>query len=105
MLRTMCPAMEINYTIFRFQNVYGVGQSLKNPYTGILSVFSTLMLENKPMNIFEDGLESRDFINVKDIAKGVIDSIENERSNGETINLGSGISTSVIEIAEILKKH
>ena len=43
---------------------------------GILSVFSTLMLENKPVNIFEDGLESRDFINVKDIAKGVIDSIE-----------------------------
>ena len=105
MLRTMCPAMGIDYTIFRFQNVYGIGQSLKNPYTGILSVFSTLMLENKPVNIFEDGMESRDFINVKDIARGVIDSIENERSNGETINLGSGINTSVIEIAEILKKH
>ena len=105
MLKTMCPAMGIDYTIFRFQNVYGVGQSLKNPYTGILSVFSTLMLENKPVNIFEDGLESRDFVNVKDIAKGVIDSIECEASNGETINLGSGINTSVIKIAEILKKH
>lgn len=105
MLKTMCPAMGIDYTIFRFQNVYGVGQSLKNPYTGILSVFSTLMLENKPVNIFEDGLESRDFINVKDIAKGVIDSIENPQSNGEIINLGSGVNTSVLEIAEILKKH
>lgn len=105
MLKTMCPAMGIDYTIFRFQNVYGVGQSLKNPYTGILSVFSALMLENKPVNIFEDGQESRDFINVKDIAKGVIDSIDEPRSNGETINLGSGINTSVIEIAEILKKH
>lgn len=105
MLKTMCPAMGINYTIFRFQNVYGVGQSLKNPYTGILSVFSTLMLENKPVNIFEDGLESRDFVNVRDIARGVIDSIENDKSNGETINLGSGVNTSVIEIAEILKKH
>ena len=105
MLKTMCPAMGIDYTIFRFQNVYGVGQSLKNPYTGILSVFSTLMLENKPVNIFEDGLESRDFVNVKDIADGVISCLENERSNGETINLGSGINTSVIEIAEILKKH
>ena len=105
MLKTMCPAMGIDYTIFRFQNVYGVGQSLKNPYTGILSVFSTLMLENKPVNIFEDGLESRDFVNVKDIADGVIACLENERSNGETINLGSGINTSVIEIAEILKKH
>lgn len=105
MVRTMCPAMGIDYTIFRFQNVYGVGQSLKNPYTGILSVFSTLMLENKAVNIFEDGLESRDFINVKDIAKGVIDCIDNDKSNGETINLGSGINTSVIEIAEILKKY
>lgn len=105
MLRTMCPAMDIQYTIFRFQNVYGIGQSLKNPYTGILSVFSTLMLENKPVNVFEDGLESRDFINVKDIARGVIDSIENDNSNGETINLGSGVNTCVIEIAEILKKH
>ena len=105
MLRTMCPAMGIDYTIFRFQNVYGVGQSLKNPYTGILSVFSTLMLENKPVNIFEDGLESRDFVNVRDVARGVIDSISEPKSNGETINLGSGVNTSVIEIAEILKKH
>ena len=105
MLRTMCPAMGIDYTIFRFQNVYGVGQSLKNPYTGILSVFSTLMLENKPVNIFEDGLESRDFINVKDIATGVISSIEGSKSNGQTINLGSGFNTSVIDIATTLKKH
>ncbi|MBE5861846.1 MAG: NAD-dependent epimerase/dehydratase family protein [Lachnospiraceae bacterium] len=105
MLKTMCPAMGIDYTIFRFQNVYGVGQSLKNPYTGILSVFSTLMLENKPVNIFEDGLESRDFINVKDVARGVICSLENECCNGETINIGSGINTSVIEIATMLKKY
>lgn len=104
MLKTMCPALGVDYTIFRFQNVYGVGQSLKNPYTGILSIFSSLMLENKPINIFEDGLESRDFINVKDIASGVIVSLDNEETNGEVINLGSGIGTSVIEIANILKK-
>lgn len=105
MIQTMCPPMGIDYTIFRFQNVYGVGQSLKNPYTGILSVFSSLMLENKPVNIFEDGMESRDFINVKDVAKGVIISINNAASNGEIINLGSGVNTSVNEIAKILKKH
>ncbi len=105
MLQTMCPALGLDYTIFRFQNVYGVGQSLKNPYTGILSVFSTLMLENKPVNIFEDGLESRDFVNVKDIAAGVIACLDNERSNGQVMNLGSGVNTSVIEIAEILKRH
>ncbi|MDE7322617.1 MAG: NAD-dependent epimerase/dehydratase family protein [Lachnospiraceae bacterium] len=104
MLETMCPALGIEYTIFRFQNVYGVGQSLKNPYTGILSIFSTLMLENKPVNIFEDGLESRDFINVVDTAAAVIKSIDEPRSNSEIINIGSGIGTSVIEIAAFLKK-
>ena len=104
MLQTMCPALGVDYTIFRFQNVYGIGQSLKNPYTGILSVFSSLMIENKPINIFEDGLESRDFINVVDIAAGVISSLKNEKSNGEVINLGSGVGTSVNEIAMILKK-
>ena len=100
----MCPALGIDYTIFRFQNVYGVGQSLKNPYTGILSIFSTLLLENKPVNIFEDGLESRDFINVVDIAKGVIAAIDNAKSNSEIINLGSGVGTSVIDIANMLKE-
>lgn len=104
MLETMCPALGIDYTIFRFQNVYGVGQSLKNPYTGILSIFSTLMLENKSINIFEDGLESRDFINVVDTAAAVIRSIDEPRSNSEIINIGSGVGTSVIEIAEFLKK-
>jgi len=104
MLETMCPALGIDYTIFRFQNVYGVGQSLKNPYTGILSIFSTLMLENKPINIFEDGLESRDFINVIDIASSVIKALDTPKSNSEIINLGSGIGTSVIEIANILKR-
>lgn len=103
MLQTMCPAMSIDYTIFRFQNVYGVGQSLKNPYTGILSIFSTLMLENKPIDIFEDGLESRDFINVVDIAAGVIKSLECCESNSKIINLGSGVGTSVIEIANMLR--
>ena len=104
MVETMCKAMNINYTIFRFQNVYGVGQSLKNPYTGILSIFSTLLLENKQINVFEDGLESRDFINVKDIAEAVIRALDEDRTNGEIINLGSGVGTSVLTIAETLKK-
>lgn len=105
MLKTMCPALGVEYTIFRFQNVYGVGQSLRNPYTGILSVFSSLMLEDKPINVFEDGLESRDFINVCDVASGVISSIENSKTNGEVINIGSGVGTTVIDITNILKKE
>ena len=61
-------------------------------------------MENKTINVFEDGLESRDFIHVKDIAAGVIASLVNVSSNSEIINLGSGINTTVIEIAETLKK-
>lgn len=102
--RTMCQAFGIPYTIFRLQNVYGVGQSLKNPYTGILSIFSALLLENKPLNIFEDGLESRDFVNVKDVVIAIINSLTNDETNGEIINLGSGVGTSVLKIAESLKK-
>ena len=105
MLETMCPALGVDYTIFRYQNVYGVGQSLKNPYTGILSIFSTLMLENKPINIFEDGQESRDFVNVRDVAACTIASLSRPESNGKIINVGSGVNTSVIEIAETLKKY
>lgn len=63
------------------------------------------MLENKPINIFEDGLESRDFINVVDVADSVINSLDIKESNSEIINLGSGIGTSVIEIAQLLKKE
>ena len=77
---------------------------MKNPYTDILSIFSSLMLEKRPINVFEDEMESRDFINVVDISSSVIASLENEKSNGETINLGSGVGTSVNEITEILKK-
>lgn len=104
MIETMCRAMNIEYTIFRFQNVYGVGQSLKNPYTGILSIFSTLLLESKKINIFEDGLESRDFVNVEDVAEAVIKSLDVQSSNGEIINLGSGKGTTVLEIEQMLKK-
>lgn len=104
MVETMCKAMQIDYTVFRFQNVYGIGQSLKNPYTGILSIFSTLLLDNKKVNVFEDGRESRDFINVEDVAAAVIKSLNEKKTNGEVINLGSGEGTSVIEIAETLKR-
>ena len=104
MVETMCRALKIPYTIFRFQNVYGVGQSLKNPYTGILSIFSTLLIDGKPINIFEDGLESRDFINVNDISSAVIKSLQRKQTNNEIINLGSGIGTSVLYIAQTLKK-
>lgn len=104
MLEVLCPTMNIPYTIFRYQNVYGAGQSLSNPYTGILSIFSKLLLRNQELNIFEDGKESRDFIHVSDVAAITCNALENEAANYQCINVGSGERVSVMQIAETLKR-
>lgn len=104
MLEVMCPTMNIPYTIFRYQNVYGAGQSLNNPYTGILSIFSKLLLKNQNLNIFEDGKESRDFVHVSDVAAATCSALENASTNYQYINVGSGEKISVIQVAETLKR-
>ena len=104
MLEIMCPIMNIPYTIFRYQNVYGAGQSLNNPYTGILSIFSKLLLKNHNLNIFEDGKESRDFVHVSDVACVTCNAIENDATNYQCINVGSGERISVMQVAEMLKR-
>jgi dTDP-L-rhamnose 4-epimerase len=87
----------INGFALRYQNVYGPGQSLKNPYTGILSIFSRLALKNESINIFEDGLESRDFVFIDDVVDATIICLN---KNGHLIlNIGSGFKTTVLEVA------
>lgn len=88
---------------FRFQNVYGPGQSLKNPYTGILSIFSTRIKNGNEINIFEDGLETRDFVYIEDVTDAIILGIEEDKANYQSFNVGSGEKTDVITVAEILK--
>lgn len=88
---------------FRYQNVYGPGQSLKNPYTGILSIFSTQLLQGYDINIFEDGKESRDFVFIDDVVNATISGIENEDIIHDVFNIGSGVATNVITVAETLK--
>ncbi|MDA9033431.1 NAD-dependent epimerase/dehydratase family protein [Gammaproteobacteria bacterium] len=87
-------------TIFRFQNVYGEGQSLNNPYTGLLAVFFNLANSGKNLNVFEDGNESRDFIHVDDVVRTLKISMlsENNLWNG-VFNLGTGKQTSIIDVA------
>lgn len=104
MLEVMCPTMNIPFTIFRYQNVYGAGQSLSNPYTGILSLFSKLLLQNQALNIFEDGQESRDFIHVSDVATITCNALVNGATNDQYINVGCGESISVMQVAETLKR-
>jgi len=88
----------------RYQNVYGPGQSLKNPYTGILSIFSTAMLHDNQIEIFEDGEESRDFVYIDDIVKATILAIEKVETSNYAVNVGSGIPVSVLKVAETLKR-
>jgi dTDP-L-rhamnose 4-epimerase len=88
----------INGFALRYQNVYGPGQSLKNPYTGILSIFSRLALQNAAINIFEDGLESRDFVYVDDVVQATVACLNFKGRH--ILNVGSGIPTTVIEVAQ-----
>lgn len=102
MVLTVCAAIGIAAVAFRYQNVYGPGQSLSNPYTGILSIFSTQIKNNLPINIFEDGKESRDFVFIDDVVKATILGIEKDEANGEVFNVGSGIATTVLDVANEL---
>ncbi|MDF2613499.1 MAG: NAD-dependent epimerase/dehydratase family protein [Clostridia bacterium] len=88
---------------FRFQNVYGPGQSLKNPYTGILSIFSTRIKNGNDINIFEDGLETRDFVYIDDVTDAIVLGIESDKANFESFNVGSGEKIDVLTVANILK--
>ena len=83
----------------RFQNVYGPGQSLRNPYTGILSVFSSLILTGGQVELYEDGLESRDFVYVDDAAEAIERTLEADSLPHYAYNVGSGSRTTVAEIA------
>lgn len=96
-------ALGIPTTILRFQNVYGEGQSLRNPYTGILSIFSNQLREGKTVRLYEDGEESRDFVHVSDIAHAIQLALVSDRADGVTLNVGSGIPTTVREVANALK--
>jgi dTDP-L-rhamnose 4-epimerase len=102
LVRIAGNALGIATVIYRLQNVYGEGQSLKNPYTGILSIFANQLRQGVCVNIFEDGKESRDFVHVSDVARAIILAITSTRADGLTLNIGSGIATSVAEIVPLL---
>jgi dTDP-L-rhamnose 4-epimerase len=105
MIMTVCPTIGIAPVAFRYQNVYGPGQSLSNPYTGILSIFSTLIRNKKEINIFEDGKESRDFVFIDDVVTATISGIELSEANGQIFNVGSGVATDVLTVAKTLVKE
>lgn len=102
LVRVACQALGIDYAILRLQNVYGEGQSLNNPYTGILSIFSTRIRRGQHLPIFEDGQETRDFVHVEDVARAFLAAVKHSHSINQTINVGMGVKTTVEEIASHL---
>ncbi|MEC8610209.1 MAG: NAD-dependent epimerase/dehydratase family protein [Bacteroidota bacterium] len=103
MVLTSCQSLHIPAVALRYQNVYGPGQSLSNPYTGILSIFSTRILNGNGINIFEDGRESRDFVYIDDVVDANIMVVQNSLNHSSiALNVGSGVSTSVEHIARRL---
>ena len=96
--------LKIPAVALRYQNVYGPGQSLVNPYTGILSIFSTRLLNGNDIDIYEDGEESRDFVFIDDVVDATVLALEKKEANHQVFNVGSGIATTVSMVANTLKK-
>lgn len=104
MVLTVCKSLGIAAVGYRYQNVYGPGQSLSNPYTGILSIFSTRIKNGNSINIFEDGKETRDFVYIEDVAEATILGLEKDEANGQVYNVGTGVAIDVITVANTLSK-
>ncbi|MDQ2670993.1 MAG: NAD-dependent epimerase/dehydratase family protein, partial [Gemmatimonadota bacterium] len=93
-------AYNIPTVALRFFNVYGTRQALSNPYTGVLAIFASRLLNGNPPLIFEDGLQQRDFVSVYDVAEACVRALESERAAGEVFNVGSGRHFTIREIAD-----
>ena len=102
MVMTVCTSLGIEGVALRYQNVYGPGQSLKNPYTGILSIFSTRALNGNAIQIFEDGRESRDFVFIDDIVDATCLALTRPGAANRVFGIGSGVATDVLTVANTL---
>jgi dTDP-L-rhamnose 4-epimerase len=95
-------AYGIPTTALRFFNVYGPRQALSNPYTGVLAIFASRLLNNRPPLIFEDGLQQRDFVSVYDVARSCRLALERPQPRGLVLNIGSGAPQTVRRVAELV---
>jgi dTDP-L-rhamnose 4-epimerase len=88
----------------RFFNVYGERQALSNPYTGVAAIFSSRLLNDRPPLVFEDGRQTRDFIDVRDIARCCAVALTQSGADGRTLNVGTGRPTSIVEVADAIAR-
>jgi dTDP-L-rhamnose 4-epimerase len=95
-------AYNVDVVALRFFNVYGPHQALSNPYTGVLAIFASRLLNGRAPLVFEDGRQRRDFVHVRDVARACRLALESPAAAGRAINVGSGESRSVLDVAEAL---
>jgi len=98
-------AYSVPTVALRFFNVYGPRQALSNPYTGVAAIFSSRLLNGQPPVIYEDGLQSRDFVHVKDIVRASLLAMESEKADYQVFNVGTGRPLSILEVARVLIGH
>lgn len=91
--------------ILRLQNVYGPGQSLRNPYTGVLSIFSNQALNGQPIKVYEDGEIYRDFVFVDDVVSAFVAGCRDSALLGGTFNIGTGTPTSILTAARLIMRE
>jgi dTDP-L-rhamnose 4-epimerase len=101
---TLSAAYGMEGVALRLFNVYGPGQALSNPYTGVLAIFASRLLNNQPPLIFEDGEQRRDFVHVEDVAEAFALALEAPGVAGQAFNVGSGTDRSIMEIGRALAK-
>ncbi len=105
MFLSVGAAYGIPAVALRYFNIYGTRQSLSNPYTGVMAIFSSRLLNrNRPL-IFEDGLQSRDFVHVSDIVRANLLALEKDEAAGRVYNVGTGRPTTVLRVAEALAEQ
>jgi len=100
----MTRAYGMQGTCLRLFNVYGPGQALSNPYTGVLAIFASRLLNGQPPMIFEDGEQRRDFVHVEDVARAFCDALVSPEADGKVFNIGSGHDRSVREVGQSLAR-
>jgi dTDP-L-rhamnose 4-epimerase len=99
---TVAKAYNIEAVALRFFNIYGTRQALSNPYTGVLAIFASRLLNGNPPLVNEDGLQRRDFVSVRDVVQGCRLALETPGAANRIFNIGSGENVSVLEIADQL---
>lgn len=95
-------AYDIPVVALRFFNVYGTRQALSNPYTGVLAIFASRLMNGRPPLVFEDGLQRRDFVSVRDVVQACRLALEVPEAAGRAFNVGSGVSCTVRDVADRL---